>query len=172
MTTNKENPMIQHMKTGRNPLFRLGLAIALAAFLGGAALAAAWPGPPEEEEAILFSSAGTTREAAADFLQALQKAVAVDDREAVAELTAFPLRAWTGRSLVEVPNASSFLLVYPGIFDPSLKALIAKATVDDVFANYQGVMIGDGRLWFSPVGDRLKIITINRPETASGEGAR
>ena len=171
MTTNKENPMIHNMKTGRNPLFRLGLALALAAFLGGATLAAAWPGPPEEEP-ILFSSAGTTREEAADFLKALQKAVAVDDREAVAELTAFPLRAWTGRSLVEVPNASSFLLVYPGIFDPSLKDLIAKATVDDVFANYQGVMIGDGRLWFSPVGDRLKIITINGPVESGEEKAR
>ncbi len=163
--------MIACTQTARRPAFRLCLALAAAVFLGAAVVAAAPPGPPEEET-VLFSSAGTTREAAAAFLQALKKAVAEGDREAVAELTAFPLRAWTGRAVVEVPDASHFFLVYPRIFDQALREAIARATVDELFANYQGVMIDNGRLWFSPLGDRLKIITINAPDTEGGGATR
>lgn len=112
-----------------------------------------------------FSSAGTTSEAVADFLHKLQRAVEVDDREAVAKFVNFPLRAWNGKATGSVRDRRQFLAQYPAIFTADLQKTIAAARVERVFANWQGVMIESGGLWFRPDPDgTLRVVTINQPE--------
>lgn len=115
-----------------------------------------------------FSSAGTTRKEVTAFLAKLQQAVTADDRTAVAALVHFPLRAWTGKTTVEVRNRKQLLTDYPRIFTSSLRKTIAEARVDQAFANWQGVMFEGGRIWIRPNGSgRLGIVTINEPIPAA-----
>jgi hypothetical protein len=117
-----------------------------------------------------FSSAGTTSENVDAFLTRLQKAVANDDRAAVAKLVAYPLRAWHGQATVSVRNRQEFLAQYPKIFTASLKQTIAAAKVEQAFANWQGVMFDSGRFWIRPDdAGTLEIVTINRGDHAPAE---
>jgi hypothetical protein len=111
-----------------------------------------------------FSSAGTTAEAVAAFLPRLQKAVAADDRKAVAALVRFPLRAWDGRRSVSIPDRRALGARYGAIFTADLRKVVADARVDTAFANWQGVMWESGRIWIAPdEAGTLRIITINAP---------
>jgi len=97
-----------------------------------------------------FSSAGTTAEAVTDFLRRLQKAVHADERKTVAGLMSYPLRAWDGKRTVNVKDQRQFLASYNTIVTADLKKTIADAAVEKTFANWQGVMIDSGRIWFRP----------------------
>lgn len=142
------------------------LSIVVCACVGFAVMPSTWA---QTEGSASFDSAGTSAKAVTAFLAALQKAVAADDRDAVAGLFSYPARVpLKGRS-GKVKNKAELTAAYADIFDPGLKKLIADARLDQVFANSQGVMIGNGRLWFSPVGAKgqLAIITINSAEPAT-----
>lgn len=133
-------------------------------------VAAAPPAAAQIEGSASFSSAGTTSESVSSFLARLQKAVASDDRAAVAKLVGFPLRAWNGKATVAIRNRREFLALYPKIFTASLKQTIAAAKVEQAFANWQGVMFDSGRFWIRPDdAGTLEIVTINRGEPAPAE---
>ena len=110
-----------------------------------------------------FEIAATDRAAVAEFLTALQTAVAKDDRDAVAELVRYPLRVGSRKRLISVGSRQEFLRRYPMIFTERVKASVAAARLETLFANWQGVMFDSGRVWFAPdeLG-ALKIVTINK----------
>jgi hypothetical protein len=112
-----------------------------------------------------FAVAGLTEKQASDFLQALQAAVAQDNRGQVADLVAFPLDITIGGARVTLPSKQEFIDSYAEIIDPGVKAAILAQTVDGLFANDQGVMIGNGEVWFGGVGSappyQVKIIAVN-----------
>jgi hypothetical protein len=98
------------------------------------------------------------------FVRALQAAVARDDRRAVTRMVHYPAAVWDGRRSRVVRNASAFAAVYARVFSPSLRRDIAAVTVDGLFANWQGVMLASGHVWF----DRNQagwfgILTVNPP---------
>lgn len=131
---------------------------------------AAPPAAAQIDGSASFSSAGTTGEDVSAFLARLQKAVATDDRAAVAKLVAFPLRAWNGKATVSIRNRQEFLAQYPKIFTASLQQTIAAAKVEQAFANWQGVMFDSGRFWIRPDGaGTLQIVTINRGDHAPAD---
>jgi len=97
------------------------------------------------------------------FLKALQKAAAAGDKTTIATMIAYPLHAKVkvkGR-LTAIKSKEAFLANYDEIFNPSVKDAIQKATPDNLFVNYQGVMIGNGQVWFTTVDKMVKIITVN-----------
>ena len=51
---------------------------------------------------------------------------------------------------------------YDGIVTAKVKRALAEQSYAKLFANWQGVMVGDGELWFSAVGKTgvLRIIAI------------
>ncbi len=111
-----------------------------------------------------FGVAGLTEKEASDFLTALQAAVAQDNRGQVADMVAFPLEVNVGGARVTVPSKQEFVDSYAQIIDPGVKAAIQAQTVDGLFVNWQGVMIGQGEVWFGGVGSapyQVKIIAIN-----------
>lgn len=120
-----------------------------------------------------FANAGTSEAAVGRFLAVFQKAVAQDDRSAVTRLFACPCVVWDGRRRLKLNKASQLLPRYDAVFDADLKTAIAAARTEDLFSNGQGVMLGDGRVWFSAVGQeaKLAVITINAPikETPAGQ---
>lgn len=145
----------------------LAVLLGLALFSGAAALAAPLP---QEEGSTTFEMAGTTKAAVEKFLERLKAAVADDDTKTASVLVNYPLRAWTGKKTVQVKDPKTFIRLYPDIFTADVKKSVAKASIDKVFVNSQGVMFDNGRVWIAVVEGKLGIITVNPPPDAPEEG--
>ena len=113
-----------------------------------------------------FRVAGTDAAQVTAFLKCLQTSVALGNRLKVATLVRFPLKVWVDGEQTVINNESEFQAKYGRIFDADLKKAIADAKVDTLFANQQGVMFDNGRVWFRPVVEHknaVKIVAINEP---------
>lgn len=117
------------------------------------------------QPASLFSSglsdAGVSKKQLASFLQTLQAAVAADDRAAVAKLVRFPLVASDEKHSIYMEGPSQFVKVYPQVFGPTLKRVIADASADNIAADFHGVMISADKVWLRIVDDELKIVAVS-----------
>jgi hypothetical protein len=73
---------------------------------------------------------------------------------------------WLDGEETTIRSESEFQARYSRIFDDSVKKAIAEAKVDTLFANQQGIMFDNGRVWFRPVSEHrnaIKIVAINDP---------
>lgn len=97
------------------------------------------------------------------FFDTLQKAVAADDRKAVAAMIDYPFQARINDKATKLGDAAHFITDYEKIVTPKVKNAVANQTYATLFANWQGVMIGDGEVWFSGVGGsgKIKVTAIN-----------
>lgn len=98
------------------------------------------------------------------FLSDLQKAVATDDAAMVATLASFPVDVFIRKQRRRVRSSAAFQKLYPQIFTPCLKRVIAAARREDLFANWRGVMLGQGAIWFGMQRNgKIRFFTINGP---------
>lgn len=112
----------------------------------------------------IFSEAGTSEEEVRAFLEALQAAVAADERKRVVSMVEYPIEAWAGDREVTFEKLERLLAAFDRVFTARLKRTISGARVQCLFTNSEGVMIHDGEVWFGPVdGGGLKIVKINGP---------
>lgn len=97
------------------------------------------------------------------FFDELKKAVAADDKQAVASMVEYPFQARINDKAVKIRDKKHFIAGYDKIITPKVKNAVAKQTYPTLFANWQGVMIGDGEVWFSGIGDNntVRITAIN-----------
>lgn len=97
------------------------------------------------------------------FFDALKKAVAADDKTSVAAMIDYPFQARINGKAVKLRDAAHFIADYDKIVTHKIKQAVAAQTYETLFANWQGVMIGDGEVWFSGVGEKnlVKITAIN-----------
>jgi hypothetical protein len=104
----------------------------------------------------------------ATFLTQLQNAVLANDREAVIKLVSLPLRVNFNRPRF-YRDTRSVRADYDRIFTPKVRKAILAQRFEQLFGRDQGVMIGDGEVWFhhvcsnttcSPPGP-VRIIAIN-----------
>lgn len=86
-----------------------------------------------------------------DFLAALQKAVAAADKAAVAGMISYPLKTKVAGKATTLHNAKEFTAHYDALVTPKVAAAVKGQTYAKLFANAEGVMIGDGEVWFSGV---------------------
>lgn len=112
----------------------------------------------------LFGEAQPYRE----FFIALKQALAAGDRQAVADMVEYPLRTRIAGKPATIPAPDAFLAHYDELMTPAVSAAVEKQRYGELFANSQGVMIGDGKVWFSGIcGDpqcttqTVRIIAIN-----------
>jgi len=84
------------------------------------------------------------RDRDASFLADLQQAVGNDDQQAVSEMIQYPLRT----TQMTIKSPEQFLKNYDAIFNDGVKAAVASQTADSLFYRDQGVMIGNGEIWF------------------------
>jgi hypothetical protein len=113
-----------------------------------------------------FSAAGIDDPKMVDmFLSDLQQAVAADDAAKVAELARYPVDVVVGKKRRRLRTRDEMQKLYPDVFTPCLKKIVAAARPEDLFASYQGVMIGGGAIWFGLQGSRRMLFyTINGPQ--------
>lgn len=104
------------------------------------------------------------------FVIRLKEAVRSGDKVWLADHVRYPLR-YIGRTAKQIPDKASFLRTYPVLIGEKLRAQILAQDPEQVFENYQGLMIGDGpiNIWVRQrgdggPGDSFDIITINDKE--------
>jgi hypothetical protein len=110
-----------------------------------------------------YANAGISDPAhVSQFVARLKHAVAADDRAGVVAMVNYPLtvNSLGGRSMA-YRNAAALSADYPRVFTPKVKAAVAAAKADDLFARDQGVMIGNGEIWMNEIRGSMKIITVN-----------
>jgi hypothetical protein len=101
-----------------------------------------------------LSPAAETLEA---FLGRLQSALLTDDRRAIADMIRYPITVSIGGLRVPFSSATALLERYDDIFNPALRASIARATVS------QGSVIGTHDVEISEVNGQRRITSIRVP---------
>ena len=100
------------------------------------------------------------------FVAALQNAIGADDKEWLAAHLHFPVHYYGAKTQV-IRNRAWFLRHYATVIGPKLKAAVLAQEREQVFENWQGLMVGEGsrNIWvrsFSPdLEPKYEIITIN-----------
>lgn len=98
----------------------------------------------------------------------LQKAVAAEDKKAVAAMIAYPITVKIDGAPKVFETEKAFIAAYDDIMDAAILLAIKNQTYETLFATDQGVMIGpSGQVWISDVtsdgkSQGIKIIAINR----------
>jgi hypothetical protein len=87
----------------------------------------------------------------ASFLKRLQGAIRGNDRSAVIKLIAFPLRVNFSSGSRRYRDAGSVRADYDRIFTPKVTEAILGQRFDQLFGRDQGLMIGNGAVWFDHV---------------------
>jgi hypothetical protein len=92
----------------------------------------------------------------------LQAALAKDDRPAVLALTDTPLRVSFAKKPASLERAA-VQKRFAEIFTPAVRKAIADAKPDELFVNWQGVMLGDGAIWlhWSEKAKAVRIFSVN-----------
>lgn len=100
------------------------------------------------------------------FVVELQRALRADDRGWIADHLNYPVRYY-GRMASVIRSRNDFIRNYPGLVSDRLRRAILAQMPDQVFENWQGVMIGDGahNMWAREVSTsgapHYEIVTIN-----------
>lgn len=92
------------------------------------------------------------------FVSGLQKAVAMDDRKAVADMIHYPFATYDlGEKVKDYPAPADVIADYDVLFNQEVKDVIAAAKPETFFANQEGIMLGQGEIWFNLFDGELKI---------------
>lgn len=94
------------------------------------------------------------------FFGKLQQAVAAGDKAAVAGLVSYPFKTSVGGKSVTLRDAQHFVAAYDKVFTAKVKKALATQEYANIFANDDGVMVGDGEIWFSGIGDAEPTIVL------------
>lgn len=85
------------------------------------------------------------------FLEDVRRALVTGTGEDVAALAAFPLPVNNNGTFHSVETAEEFIAAYPRLVSDETKAVVADAAYEDLLVTDEGVAIGDGAVWLSPV---------------------
>jgi hypothetical protein len=102
------------------------------------------------------------------FFTDLKRAVSAGDRQAVAAMVDYPITVSIGGKDLKIKSGKDFVSHYDHIFSDKIVTAVEKQTYAALFANDQGLMIGDGEIWIDGIcldhdckKQAVKIITIN-----------
>lgn len=101
------------------------------------------------------------------FVVELQKLVHANDKRAIASRINYPLRVNQtihGKlTHTLIRNPQQFIAAYDSLFNDKVRsAILSPASVECLFANDQGFMIGDGEIWFQQAASKaFRIFALN-----------
>ena len=103
-----------------------------------------------------------------DFVENVKTALQKNDATALSTMCIFPLRlnyqdGATKSKHTDVKDANDFVNSFDKIFTPAMKSAILNQPNSDLFANYQGLMLGNGEVWaqYDAETNALKIFSVN-----------
>jgi hypothetical protein len=112
------------------------------------------------------------------FFKQVQRAVLADDVEWISRaLSSYPFTVKLKTGQIKLQNEGDLKKHAKTIFNTKLKEAVRNQSSDALFKNWQGIMIGDGEIWFSEIGQTNKnatvwvyrIIAINVPQERSNK---
>ena len=107
----------------------------------------------------LYDAAGVTNdEIVNSAAAAFRNAVMQNKRDIVAKALIYPFETKVNGKMTRIASARTLLAHYDSIFTSAYRATIAHDVPRLMFARDQGVMLGNGEVWFNPDG---KVITLN-----------
>lgn len=115
-----------------------------------------------------YQAAGVLNEEEVEsFAELIQKYISNDEKEKMAALVYYPVNVYThdDNSLlktVEIKNREEFIRNYDAIIHPEFKKTIGDASTKYMFANWQGIMFGEGfkNMWINhSINDNTLLIT-------------
>ncbi len=103
----------------------------------------------------------------------VKAAIEKDEKETVADYINYPLNVnETSKdnkvTTTKIKSKEDFIKNYDSIITGKVKKSMINQKVEDTFVNYQGVMVGDGEIWFKPISNQTDgsvkylIITVNK----------
>lgn len=107
-------------------------------------------------------------QAVEDFVTQIQSYVINNNKEELAEQIAYPINIKVNGKVAGIQTKDDFISKYDQIINANFKQVISNTVTKYLFANYQGIMFGNGKynLWISEVvttgvPSKLMIISIN-----------
>ncbi|AIR62391.1 hypothetical protein LH23_17535 [Cedecea neteri] len=85
------------------------------------------------------------------FFDIFKTQVVAQNKAEVAKLVSYPIKVTLAGKKVQIKTSQQFIKNYEAIFTPDLVAVVKTQTYQDLFANYQGLAIGKGQIWFSGI---------------------
>ncbi len=95
------------------------------------------------------------------FFFKFQQAVQHNKKATVASMVNYPLHVNSNGKTHTIKNKATFIAKYDSIMTPEIKRTLAYAIEEDLFVNWQGVMVGSGELWFNQSNDKIGLDAVN-----------
>jgi hypothetical protein len=95
------------------------------------------------------------------FLAEIKASIASDDGAAFARLVKYPLEVHSPHRSKTYRDSRSLLRDYARIVTQEFRRKVASQRADCLFGNAEGVMVGDGEIWFARVDGRMQIVSLN-----------
>lgn len=87
-----------------------------------------------------------------DFFTKIQDCVRTDNKEQLASLILYPITIHSiDRKDVEIKNEKEFIANYEKIAIPKWKAVVLAQVPTKLFANWRGIMVNRGEIWFGQI---------------------
>jgi hypothetical protein len=99
--------------------------------------------------------------AAKVLLVSLKAAVVENNKAEIASLMSYPVRVNRGNSVRKIRSRDQLVRNFDLVFTSEVKQEVMRQSANCLFANGQGVMIGNGQVWFTQVNGKMKIIALN-----------
>ena len=118
--------------------------------------------PIGEDITNYYSSLGYEAEEAERFAAMIKDSV--EDKAVFAKLVTYPISICDGNHNTVIENETAMMEAYDELFEQDFKEQVGNMFTKYLFANYQGICVENGILWFhkEPSGD-YKITTISLP---------
>lgn len=119
--------------------------------------------PQEHKVAERLASMGIDNpQSTKAFLAQLRSAADNKDQQAIVNLVSYPFSTYDAGTLLKTYESSDELLNdFDQVVTPPILEAMSKADYSTLFANDQGIMIGNGELWANQIDSDLKITAIN-----------
>jgi hypothetical protein len=82
---------------------------------------------------------------------AIQKAVAADDKAGFAAWVSYPIAVTADGEEMKLSDAAQFEEHYDNILTDEIKNVITTQKWADLLVNYQGIMFGNGQVWINGI---------------------
>jgi hypothetical protein len=88
-----------------------------------------------------------------------RKAAMDGDKERIASMIRYPITVYMNHKKTKIENREQMIANYDAIFTPGYRKAIENSIPRDMFARYDGIMLGDrGEVWFDDEG---RVVTLN-----------
>lgn len=96
------------------------------------------------------------------FASKIKLYVTENNKTGLAEMIAYPIKVTINDSKVSISNKQEFVQKYDDIVNAEFKEKISNCYTKYLFSNDEGIMLGDGEIWFDNLNNNgLRIYAIN-----------